>query len=123
MTINVRSNPVVIDYNMKLNNEWIEIRRNAIQKIEDFLTSGTNEIKFSKKEYMQYYTSIYNLCTTPIETFQAELYKRYTEEFADFIKREVLPSLEQLSGETLLKELDIRWRKHQVFVRWMQRFF
>jgi hypothetical protein len=52
MAINVRANPVVVDYNQKLNNEWIEIRRNAIQKIEDFLTSDNNEIKFTKKEYM-----------------------------------------------------------------------
>jgi hypothetical protein len=59
----------LVDYSAKLNGEWLEIRRNAIQKIEDFLTSGQKEIKFTKKEYMQYYTSIYNLCTTPIETF------------------------------------------------------
>ena len=52
MAVNVRSNFVIIDYNQKLNNEWIEIRRNAIQKIEDFLVSDTNEIKFTKKEYM-----------------------------------------------------------------------
>lgn len=41
---------------------------------------------FSKKEYMQFYTAIYNLCTTPIEAFQAELYKKYTESFVDYIK-------------------------------------
>lgn len=35
----------------------------------------------------------------------------------------MLPKLEKLSGENLLKELDIRWRNHQVFVRWMQKFF
>lgn len=61
---------------------------------------------------MQYYTSIYNLCTTPIETFQAELYKRYTESFAEYIRKEVMPKLEQLSGENLLKEVDVRWRNH-----------
>lgn len=65
----MRAAPVVIDYNQKLNTEWLEIRRNAIQKIEDYLTSGQKEITFTKKEYMQYYTSIYNLCVTPIETF------------------------------------------------------
>lgn len=80
---------MVVDYNQKLNSEWLEIRRNAIQKIEDYLSSGAKEIMFTKKEYMQFYTSIYNLCTTPIETFQAELYKRYTESFVEYIRREV----------------------------------
>jgi hypothetical protein len=48
----LRTAPVVVDYNQKLNSEWLEIRRNAIQKIEDYLSSGAKEIMFTKKEYM-----------------------------------------------------------------------
>ena len=36
----------------------------------------------------------------------------------------MLPRLSSIDDdEGLLKELDKRWRNHQVMVRWMQRFF
>jgi cullin 1 len=39
------------------------------------------------------------------------------------LEKQVKPRLQNLEGEELLKELDLRWRNHQVMVRWMQRFF
>lgn len=78
---------------------------------------------FTKKEYMQFYTSIYNLSTQQVEHFQSELYKRYTESIKDYLTRNVVPQLTDLTGAPLLQALDLRWRNHQVMVRWMQRFF
>jgi hypothetical protein len=56
-------------YEQKLNYEWDKIKINAINKIESYLTSGDKEVVFTKKEYMQLYTTIYNLSTAPIEAF------------------------------------------------------
>jgi cullin 1 len=78
---------------------------------------------FTRKEYMQFYTSVYDLSTTQVEHFQSELYKRYTDSIRDYLTRDVLPRLEGLSGGPLLVELELRWGNHQVMTRWMQRFF
>lgn len=78
---------------------------------------------FTKKEYMKFYTAIYDLSTTQVEYFQAELYKRYTESIKEYLARDVVPRLEGLAGAPLLVELELRWRNHQVMTRWMQRFF
>jgi hypothetical protein len=48
---------------MPLNKGWDEVRAKGISKLEDFLTNG-DKIEFSKKEYMQLYTTVYNLSTT-----------------------------------------------------------
>ena len=78
---------------------------------------------FTKKEYMDIYTKVYNLCIQQIEGFQAELYDRYTKSIASYLEREVMPRLQDLSGETLLVELELRWGNHQVMVKWMRHFF
>ena len=87
------------------------------------MTTGNKNVMFSKKEYMDIYTKVYNLCIQQIEGFQAELYDRYTKSICSYLEREVMPRLQDLSGEPLLVELELRWRNHQVMVRWMQRFF
>jgi hypothetical protein len=46
-----------------LNNGWAELREKGISKLEDFLTNG-KAIDFSRKEYMQLYTTVYNLSST-----------------------------------------------------------
>ena len=72
---------------------------------------------------MEIYTRVYNLCIQQIEGFQADLYTRYTKSIADYLEKEVRPRLESLEGEALLVELDLRWKNHQIMVKWMQRFF
>lgn len=94
----------------------------GISKLEDFLTSG-NKIKFSKIEYMQLYTTIYNLSTTQNEVYPAELYKRYTDSIQSYLKDRVMPLLLGLTDAPLLAELELRWRNHQIMIRWMKNFF
>ena len=91
--------------------------------LETFLTTGDKEVVFTKKKYMAIYSKVYDLCIQQIEGFQAELYDRYTKSIKNYLEAEVRPRLEPLNGEELLKELQLRWKNHQVMVRWMQRFF
>jgi len=53
---------LTVNYGAKLDAEWTNIREKAISKLEQFLTTGDKEVIFSKKEYMQIYTSVYDLC-------------------------------------------------------------
>ena len=69
-------------------------------------------IKFTRMQYMQIYSKVYNLCIQQIEGFQAELYTRYTKSIAEYLEKEVKPRLDQLEGKALLSELDLRWKNH-----------
>ena len=51
------------------------------------------------------------------------MYDRYTKSIKAYLELKVRPLLEPLSGQELLKELQLRWTNHQVMVKWMQRFF
>ena len=118
------NNPnVIVDYNKKLDLEWEYLRQKALEPLETYLTTGDKAVMYSKKEYMDIYTKVYNLCIQQIEGFQAELYDRYTKSIASYLDREVTPRLQDLTGEQLLVELELRWRNHQIMVKWMQRFF
>lgn len=105
-------NSLTINYTAKLDAEWANIREKAISKLEQYLTTGDKEVIFSKKEYMQIYTSVYDLCITQVEFICAELYKRYTESIRDYLITDVLKKLNLLTNDSLLVELDLRWSNH-----------
>lgn len=46
----------VNDFTNKIHEGWEKIRKNAIQKIENYLNTGNSKVMFTKKEYMDYYT-------------------------------------------------------------------
>ena len=83
-----------------LDQEWAYLRQEALEPLESFLTTGDRaKIKFTKMQYMQIYTKVYNLCIQQIEGFQAELYTRYTKSIAEYLEKEVRPRLENLERE------------------------
>lgn len=58
---------------------WEKIRVNALSKLENYLNTGNAKLMFTKKEYMDYYTTVYNLSTLKSDNVQEMLYKKYTE--------------------------------------------
>lgn len=44
------------DIHSKINEGWEKIKKNAIQKLEHYLSTGETDTLFSKKEWMDYYT-------------------------------------------------------------------
>ena len=72
---------------------------------------------------MELYTTVYNLATMQIETYTAELYKRYTDSISTYLSEQVVPRLINLAGADLLNQLELRWRNHEIMVRWLKRFF
>jgi len=42
---------------------------------------------------------------------------------SDYVQRQVLPSLNDKTGNALMKELLHRWNNHKIYVKWMDRFF
>jgi len=116
---------------------WEKIKNEGIKVLEEFLDSGHIRSSvpqqvdpkkprnvFSKANYAELYTTVYNMCTqrTP-NNWSEQLYRRYGEAMSDYIQRQVLPALREKSDIPLIKELLQRWNNHKIYVKWMDRFF
>eukprot|EP00746_Dinoflagellata_sp_MGD_P069962 gnl/MRDRNA2_/MRDRNA2_28620_c0_seq1.p1 gnl/MRDRNA2_/MRDRNA2_28620_c0~~gnl/MRDRNA2_/MRDRNA2_28620_c0_seq1.p1 ORF type:complete len:754 (+),score=149.93 gnl/MRDRNA2_/MRDRNA2_28620_c0_seq1:93-2354(+) len=120
-----------------LEDGWEKIKNEGITVLESFLDSGhiracvpqQQDPKkprnvFSKANYAELYTTVYNMCTqrTP-HNWSEQLYRRYGEAMSDYVQRVVLPQLKGKSGVALMQELLLRWNNHKIYVKWMDRFF
>jgi len=120
-----------------LEDGWENIKNNGIKVLEEFLDSGSirenvpqnNDPKkprnvFSKANYAELYTTVYNMCTqrTP-NNWSEQLYRRYGEAMNEYVARQVRPALADKTDITLMKELLLRWSNHKIYVKWMERFF
>ncbi|CAE7286614.1 CUL1 [Symbiodinium pilosum] len=116
---------------------WEKIKNEGIKVLEEFLDTGhirstvpqnTDPKKprnvFSKANYADLYTTVYNMCTqrTP-NNWSEQLYRRYGEAMSDYVQRQVLPALKDKTDIPLMKELLHRWVNHKIYVKWMDRFF
>mmetsp|Transcript_20177 Transcript_20177/g.47032 ORF Transcript_20177/g.47032 Transcript_20177/m.47032 type:complete len:754 (+) Transcript_20177:60-2321(+) len=116
---------------------WEKIKNEGIKVLEEFLDNGHIRSTvpqqhdpakprnvFSKADYAELYTTVYNMCTqrTP-NNWSEQLYRRYGEAMSDYINRKVLPALREKSDIPLIKELLHRWNNHKIYVKWMDRFF
>ena len=99
------ANNVIVNYHEMLSQEWQYLREHALIPLETFLSTGDKKVVFSKREYMQIYSKVYELCIQQIEGFQAELYDRYTKSIRNYLETQVRPKLETKSGQELLEEL------------------
>lgn len=79
---------------------------------------------FAPKEYVQTYTTCYNMCTqrSPYN-WSEQLYQRHGETICQYLTNTVLPALRHQRQEFLLQELTKRWANHKIMNRWMQKFF
>ncbi|KAF4688865.1 hypothetical protein FOZ63_031731 [Perkinsus olseni] len=118
-----------------LDEGWTLIREKAIDKLEYYLDTGevpkdVVQVEgkppriFGAGDYAQLYTTVYNMCTqrSP-NNWSEELYQRYGESMSSYVTRKVVPRIEGLEGEALLRELLLRWNNHKLYSKWMERFF
>ncbi|ACO62863.1 predicted protein [Micromonas commoda] len=107
---------------INLEDGW-DFMQKGITKLRAILEDGGQE-PFTPEEYINLYTTIYNMCTQkPPHDFSQQLYERYREAFNAYITSDVLPALREKQGEYMLKELVKRWDNHKIMVRWLSRFF
>ena len=63
MQPNNMANNVIVNYHEMLSHEWKYLQEHALTPLQTFLTTGDKEGMFTKKEYMQNYNKVYELCT------------------------------------------------------------
>mmetsp|Transcript_70999 Transcript_70999/g.199257 ORF Transcript_70999/g.199257 Transcript_70999/m.199257 type:complete len:522 (+) Transcript_70999:189-1754(+) len=117
------SSPRIINLDDGWNNE---IKVKAIDRLEDILNQDLKKegSMFSPKEYVQTYTTCYNMCTQKSPyNWSEQLYQRHGETISRYLSDTVLPSLRDQHDEFLLRELTRRWGNHQIMNKWMQKFF
>eukprot|EP00937_MAST-01D_sp_MAST-1D-sp2_P006022 g6022.t1 len=103
-----------------------EIKVKAIDVLEDILNGGLDKTQkvFPPKEYMQIYTTCYNMCTqrSPYN-WSEQLYQRHGETIQKYLQETVLPALRDKHDEFLLRELRSRWNNHKIMNKWLRKFF
>ncbi|KAH8064472.1 hypothetical protein JL722_1346 [Aureococcus anophagefferens] len=103
-----------------------EIKAKAIDVLEEMLNNGFDQKSqrlFAPKEYVQTYTTCYNMCTqrSPYN-WSEQLYQRHGETICDYLTKTVLP-LRHQHNDFLLTELTKRWANHKIMNKWMRLFF
>ncbi len=109
----------MVDNNEIFQDGWRNIKENAIAKLINFLNTGNSTVMFTKKEYMEYYTLVYNMSVLKQENIQNMLYDGYTESINTYLEENVLPELKTHSQESLLECLKQKWLNHEIMVKWM----
>ena len=104
-----------------------EIKAKAIDVLEEMLNNGFDQKSqrlFAPKEYVQTYTTCYNMCTqrSPYN-WSEQLYQRHGETICDYLTKTVLPALRHQHNDFLLTELTKRWANHKIMNKWMRLFF
>ena len=103
---------------------WEQIQTLGIDRLFEFLDTGTIVNSFDKKTYSELYTLIYNMCVQkPPYNYSDVLYERYTDTIKSYLTNIVYEDLNKRVGDDLLKEFNRRWQMHNVMVRWMRHFF
>ncbi|XP_047328834.1 cullin-1-like [Impatiens glandulifera] len=99
------------------------ILQDGINKLID-IVEGVNDFSFTSEEYMNLYTTVYNICQpNPTGPECRRLYEKHNAIYEDYISSRVLPSLMGKKDESLLQEVVKRWKNHKIMIRWTCRFF
>ena len=108
---------------------WSNIKKLAIDKLENILDKGLNRHRgkkslFRPREYATIYTTCYDMCTqrSPYN-WSGQLYERHNQSIERYLEKVVLPALRDCHDEFLLQQLVHRWKNHKVMNKWMQKFF
>jgi cullin 1 len=118
------NDPVIKQQNIiTLEAGWERVYTKGVQKLERIVQNGLKE-SFTNEEYMDLYTTIYQMCIqkTP-HCYTPQLYERYEECIRNYLHSVVLPAIQGQRGEFLIQEAVRRWADHKLMQKWLTMFF
>lgn len=108
--------------------EWRELQE-GVDRLAAFLNSGVDAKRpFTNAELSKLYSSVYTLCVERVFTDGSTcstvlLYQRFKESVETYLKEEVVPSLREKKGESLMVEVVNTWETFRAFVDYMIKIF
>ncbi|XP_006279064.2 putative cullin-like protein 2 [Capsella rubella] len=87
------------------------------------ILEGEPEPQFTPTQYVDLYTTVYDMCTQKYFDYSQQHYEKYRQVIEDYTIQTVLPSLREKHGNDMLEELIKRWNNHNIMVKWLARFF
>lgn len=104
---------------------WNKIKIQGIQKLERMIQDGLdNTISFTNKEYMELYTTIYQMCIQKApHCYTPQLYEEYGNSIQNYLSTVAFPAIKEKKGVSLITELVRRWTDHKIMKKWLCDFF
>eukprot|EP00826_Nyctotherus_ovalis_P010122 TRINITY_DN12694_c0_g2_i4.p1 TRINITY_DN12694_c0_g2~~TRINITY_DN12694_c0_g2_i4.p1 ORF type:complete len:386 (+),score=93.73 TRINITY_DN12694_c0_g2_i4:76-1233(+) len=102
---------------------WTVIKTGALDKLQAYLLSSSPSCSFSRKDYAQIYTTVYNLCTDRQSEYSGVLYQRYCSTVTEYLQQHVIVGLKELHGVSLLIKLKKYWEDYKFMIKWLGKFF
>ncbi|KAB8083144.1 hypothetical protein EE612_005255 [Oryza sativa] len=84
------------------------------------ILDGEEMLSFSGAEYSELLQITYKLCYESPAGHAAEMYDRWDKTIRHHIVYQVLPSLQDMQGEPLLKNFVHDWENHKVLMKWLK---
>uniref|UniRef100_A0A0E0N1F1 Cullin family profile domain-containing protein n=1 Tax=Oryza rufipogon TaxID=4529 RepID=A0A0E0N1F1_ORYRU len=84
------------------------------------ILDGEEMLSFSGAEYSELLQITYKLCYESPAGHAAEMYDRWDKTIRHHIVYQVLPSLQDMQGEPLLKNFVHHWENHKVLMKWLK---
>eukprot|EP00949_MAST-11_sp_MAST-11-sp1_P003845 g3845.t1 len=96
----------------------------VLNNLFSFLKEGKTNKMFTNKEYMETYTTCYNMCTQrPPYNYSVELYDLHGSSIKEYLEDFALVSVNSKEGIYILQEIVHLHGTHKTMNKWMKKFF
>ncbi len=97
---------------------------NLIKKFVETRDYSSQKTIISRAEYIQVYTTAYDMCTQPDPyDYTEKLYELYCDYYKNYLSNDVLPQLEKIIDLRIIDSIVQRYDNHLIMNRWTSEFF
>ncbi len=95
-----------------------------IKKFVETRDYSSQKTIISRAEYIQVYTTAYDMCTQPEPyDYTEKLYELYCDYYKNYLSNDVLPQLEKIIDLKIIDSIVQRYDNHLIMNRWTSEFF
>ncbi len=99
-------------------------KNDLIKKFVETRDYSSQKTIISRSEYIQVYTTAYDMCTQPEPyDYTEKLYDLYCDYYKNYLSNDVLPQLEKIIDLKIIDSIVQRYDNHLIMNRWTSEFF